>query len=575
MIEKQLFQLVKGKKGFLAVLTVLNLLQLVCSIGGTYFLCVALEKIVAGQGLAACVPAFLWALAAMVAKFVLSKCTTYTASALGNSVKTRLRDETYQKIIRLGKAETTDLNTAGLTQASLEGIEQLELYFTAYLPQLFYALIAPFGLFALCLWLNNATAWVLLAGVPLIPISMMAISRFAKKVFHKYWDKYQSMGNAFLDNIQGMKELKIFQADEAKHAEMANSAEDFRGITMKVLVMQLWSVTIMDLVAYGGAAVAIVVSVAAAINHAISPMTALFLSFIAAEFYIPLRILGNAFHISMNGVTAGKKILRLLNEPEPIWGDTPAEYGDIRFENVSFGYDGTNVLSDVSLTIPKNSYTAIVGESGSGKSTVAELAEGVLHGYTGRITVNGVPLTELNRHSYYEKCAFVGCESHIFSDTVRNNFKMANPSVTDEEIYCALKQVNLLDFVMQNGGADMKIDEDGTNISGGQKQRLLLAINLTGKKSFFLLDEATSNIDAESESILMDSIRGLAKDKNVLVISHRLQNVTDAANIYVLDEGTVKEQGTHAELMAKNGLYKKMYDLQFLAEQGYKEVPHA
>ena len=352
------------------------------------------------------------------------------------------------------------------------------------------------------------------------------VSKYAKKIFAKYWGKYTSMGDAFLDSVQGLKELKIFKADADRHKKMNASAEEFRKITMKVLVMQLASTTIMDLVAYGGAGAGIALSVVGLMNGWLAPAAALFLVLVAVEFFLPLRSLGSAFHVAMNGASAGRKIISLLNLPDPVWGKEEVTGTQLKLKNITFSYDGKrDVLKDVSMTFPEKGMTAIVGESGCGKSTVVNLLIGAYRPKAGIVAVGGKLLESVTRESYYSHIASVSYNTYLFNDSVRTNFELARQDVTDEEIWAALEKVNLAEFIKENGGLDKVITEDANNVSGGQKQRLALAVNLVADKDIYVFDEATSNIDIESEAIIMRNIKAMSKDKSVIVISHRLANV--------------------------------------------------
>ncbi len=492
---------------------------------------------------------------------------------LGRNAKKELREKIYHKIVKLGTGSSEEMSMAGLTQISMEGVEQLDLYYTTYIPQFFYATLSPFILFFITVWIDWRVALVLLACVPLIPVSIVAVSRYAKKIFEKYWGKYTSMGDGFLDSVQGLKELKIFMADEAQQKKMNNASEEFRKITMKVLVMQLASTTIMDFVAYGGAGVGIAFAVLKVAEGALSPFLALFLILVAVEFFLPLRAFGAAFHVAMNGVSAGNKILSFLATPEPIWGEEKVSHMDWKLENINFSYDDRrDVLKNVTMTFPRKGMTSIVGESGCGKSTVVQILLGGIRPKSGSVSVGGKKLENLSRESYYEHLAAVSYNTYIFNETIRQNFKLGNKKVSDEEIYAALEKVNLAGFVRENGGLDKKIMEDGANLSGGQKQRLALAVNLVADKDMYVFDEATSNIDVESETIIMKNIRELSGSKAVIVISHRLANVVPSDKIYYMETGEVKEQGTHKELMEKNGGYARLFMTQKELEEGYAEV---
>ena len=509
----------------------------------------------------------------IVVRFIASCKTGDLKDILGRKAKKDLRERTYRKIVTLGVRSTDGMSIAGLTQVALEGIEQLDLYYSSYIPQFFYAMLAPVILFFITVWIDWRVALVLLACVPLIPISIVAVSKYAKKIFAKYWGKYTSMGDSFLDSVQGLKELKIFNADTAQHEKMNANAEDFRKITMKVLVMQLASTTIMDMVAYAGAGLGIAFAVSGVVNRGLSPVSALFLILVAVDFFLPLRAFGSAFHVAMNGASAGRKILSLLEQPDPVWGSEVPSGIELSLQDVTFSYDGQrDVLKKVNMTFPEKGMTAIVGESGCGKSTVVNMLYGAFRPQNGSVFVGNKPLESLSRESYYSKLAVVSYNTYIFNETIRSNFQIAKPDVTDEQIYEALAVVNLSDFVQENGGLDKVIIEDANNISGGQKQRLALAVSLVADKQIYIFDEATSNIDVESEAIITKNIKTLSKEKCVIVISHRLANVVPADCIYYMENGELKESGSHAELMEKNGGYAQLYMTQKKLEEGYAEV---
>ncbi len=506
-------------------------------------------------------------------RYIVSRLIGSLKDTLGRKAKKDLRQKLYNKIVKLGVRSTEGMSMAGLTQVAMEGVEQLDLYYSAYIPQFFYAVIAPIILFSITVWIDWQVALVLLVCVPLIPVSIAAVSGYAKKIFAKYWGKYTSMGDSFLDSVQGLKELKIFQADSAQHSKMNASSEEFRKITMKVLTMQLVSTTIMDLVAYGGTGIGIAFTLSGVFKRGLSPFSALFLILTATDFFLPLRAFGAAFHVAMNGASAGSKILTLLEQPEPVWGSEQVESTELKIEAVTFSYDGKReALKEVSMTFPETGMTAIAGESGCGKSTIVNILSGALSPKSGRVTVGGKAIKSLNRESYYSHLAVVSYNTYIFNETLRDNFMLANKAATDVKICAALEQVNLSDFVRSSGGLDKAITEDASNISGGQKQRLALAVNLTADKDIYIFDEATSNIDIESEAIIMKTIKSLSKHKSVIVISHRLANIVPANRIYYMEAGKVKEVGTHSELMNNHGNYAKLYTTQKKLEEGYTEV---
>ena len=577
MIDKKLLALLGGNKKYIFYTVGLMIVGLFANLAITASICYAIqyaaEYASSGSNAQGFILPTVIVIIAMAIRYITSRSIGDLKDTLGRNVKKNLRQRIYDKIIKLGVRTTDNMSMAGLTQLSMEGVEQLDLYYSAYIPQFFYAMIAPIILFVVTVRINWAVALVLLACVPLIPMSIIAVSRYAKKIFAKYWGKYTSMGDSFLDSVQGLKELKIFQADAAQNIKMNETSEEFRKITMKVLVMQLASTTIMDMVAYGGAGLGIALTIHAVVNGALSAYAALFLILVAVDFFLPLRAFGSAFHIAMNGASAGNKILSLLAQPDPVWGNETVDSTKIAIKDVTFSYDGTrDVLQHVSMSFGSTGMHAIVGESGSGKSTVVNLLLGAYHPQQGSILVGNKPLETLNREAYYSHISVVSYNTYIFNETIRQNFMLAKADVTDEEIYNALKKVNLYDFIIGNGGLDKIITEDAANISGGQKQRLALAINLVANKDIYIFDEATSNIDIESEAIIMNNIKELSKEKSVIVISHRLANVIAADTIYYIEDGEVKEHGTHAELMNMHEGYAKLYTTQKNLEEGYTEV---
>ena len=577
MIDKKLLALLGPNKKYIFYAVGLMIVGLFANLAITASICYAIqyaaEYTSSGSNAQGFILPAVIVIIAMAIRYVTSRSIGDLKDTLGRNVKKDLRQKIYDKIIKLGVRTTDNMSMAGLTQLSMEGVEQLDLYYSAYIPQFFYAMIAPIILFIVTVRINWAVALVLLACVPLIPMSIIAVSRYAKKIFVKYWGKYTSMGDSFLDSVQGLKELKIFQADAAQNIKMNETSEEFRKITMKVLVMQLASTTIMDMVAYGGAGLGIALTIHAVVNGNLFAYAALFLILVAVDFFLPLRAFGSAFHIAMNGASAGNKILSLLAEPDPVWGSETVDDTEITVKDVTFSYDGKrDVLKHASMNFDSTGMHAIVGESGSGKSTVVNLLLGAYHPQQGSILVGNKRLETLSRDAYYSHISVVSYNTYIFNETIRQNFALAKANVTDEEIYNALKKVNLYDFIIDNGGLDKVITEDAANISGGQKQRLALAINLVANKDIYIFDEATSNIDIESEAIIMNNIKELSKEKAVIVISHRLANVIAADTIYYIEDGEVKEHGTHEELMNMHEGYAKLYTTQKNLEEGYTEV---
>lgn len=573
MLDKELLRLLGSNRKYIFYTVAVMMMGLLANLSITAGICVAIYLLTQQAEPGAYLMPALLAAAGIIVRYAASRVSGNLKDILGRKAKKDLREKTYDKIVRLGVRSTDGMSIAGLTQVAMEGIEQLDLYYSSYIPQFFYAMLAPLVLFMVTVWIDWRVALALICCVPLIPVSIIAVSKYAKKIFAKYWGKYTSMGDSFLDSVQGLRELKIFRADAARHEKMNRNAEEFRKITMKVLVMQLASTTIMDMVAYGGAGLGIAFAVTGAAYRGLPPVYALFLILVAVEFFLPLRAFGSAFHVAMNGVSAGKKILSLLAQPDPVWGDEELSGTELRLDNVTFSYDGErSVLRNVSMKFPAAGMTAIVGESGCGKSTAVGLLTGALRPGSGTVVAGGKPLESLSREAYYSRVAVVSCNTYVFNTTVRENFRLAKKDVTDDEIMSALEQVNLADFIRENGGLDKAVTEDGANISGGQKQRLALAVNLVADKDIYIFDEATSNIDIESESVIMRNIKVLSGKKSVIVISHRLENVVPSDLIYYMDNGEVRESGTHAALMAQQGGYSALYTAQKALENGYTEV---
>lgn len=490
------------------------------------------------------------------------------------AVKKSLREKIYQKLLRLGSSYNEQVKTSEVVQVAVEGVDQLETYFGAYLPQFFYAMLAPLTLFIVLCFVNVAAAVVLLICVPLIPVAIAAVQTWAKKLLSKYWGQYTELGDTFLENLQGLTTLKIYQADAFKQQEMNEQAEKFRKITMKVLTMQLNSITIMDLIAYGGAALGVIMAVTQYQSGGVSLEGCLLIILLAADFFIPMRQLGSFFHIAMNGMAASDKIFRLLDleETKPEITESFPSGHTIRCSGLSFSYEpDREILHSVDLTFPQGSFTALVGESGCGKSTLASILMGRNKGYTGSVSVGGVPLSSIQEESLLRNITYISHQSYLFKGTVWENLLMGKPGASDEELWAVLSRVNLAEFLKAEQGLDTRLLEKASNLSGGQCQRLALARALLHDSPVYIFDEATSNIDVESENDIMREIHELAKSKTVILVSHRLANVVGADHIYVLDHGIVAESGSHEELLAHHGLYERLWSAQQTLEQFGKE----
>ena len=497
-------------------------------------------------------------------RYVFTLLASSMSDCASKDVKRTLRSKIYEKLTRLGAGYSETIATSEAVMLASEGVEQIDTYFAKYLPQLFYSLLAPVTLFVLLVGVHARSAIILLCCVPLIPMSIVAVQKFAKKLLDKYWGEYTTLGDSFLENIQGLTTLKIYQADGWKHEEMNQQAERFRKITMKVLTMQLNSVTLMDLMAYGGAGLGIISAVAAFAKGQITLTAALTILLLAADFFLPLRLLGSYFHIAMNGAASAEKIFRLLAADEPADGTQEAgEDTTLKLDHVTFGYgNDRTILHDVSLCIPQGSFVSLVGESGCGKSTIAAILSGARTGYTGSVTLGGVPVQMLREESRLRTLTVVPHNAAIFKGTVGSNLRMAAPAADDAALWAALEEVNLAAFCRSQQGLDTPLHEGGSNLSGGQRQRLAMARALLHDSPIYLFDEATSNVDAESENDIMAAIRKLAGKKTVILISHRLANVVDSDCICVMDGGRIAEQGKHEALLAAGGVYSRLYNAQ-------------
>ena len=474
--------------------------------------------------------------------------------------KREIRQLVYDKLSGMGPAYAETVSTAEAVQTSVEGAQQLEVYFGGYLPQLFYAVLAPVTLFALLAGFAGLPAAILLAMVPLIPVSIMVVMRNAKKVAAEYWGTYVDLGGSFLEAIQGLTTLKIYQADVRWHERMNAEAEGFRRATMKMLGVQLRSITVMDLVAFGGAAAGIVVAALQLASGAIGFTGAFLVVFLSQEFFLPMRRLGSLFHTAMNGTSAAKTMFAILDAPVPARGEATLDgAADIRCMGVGYAYGEKTVLTDVDCTVPHGSFTTIVGASGSGKSTLAGILSGRKAGYEGRLEIGGIDLREASAASLMDTVTLVPTNGYLFEGTVRSNLVMAAPDAPDGALWDALERCRIADFVRANGGLDMAVAEGGANLSGGQRQRVCVARALLHDAPVYVFDEATSNVDVESERAIGQVIEDLAGEHTVIVIAHRLASVVNAGQIFVIDRGSLVEQGTHDDLLTRGGAYAKLW----------------
>lgn len=571
MIKTRLVRLLSHAKKYIVYNILWQWIALLAQILAVFSIAELLGKVVDAENLPQALgelslgrTVFLLVLAVAV-RFLCERMAARASYEASVDVKRILRKKIYEKLLRLGVSYKEKTSTSEVVQLSTEGVEQLEIYFGKYLPQLFYSLLAPLTLFLILSFVNLKASLVLLICVPLIPISIVAVQKFAKKLLSRYWGVYTGLGDSFLENLQGLTTLKIYQADEQKAEEMDQEAQEFRRITMKVLTMQLNSTSVMDIVAYGGAAVGMIVAVSEFLVGRLDFSGTLAIILLASEFFIPLRLLGSFFHIAMNGMTASDKIFHLLDLEEPEKGEekmSPENF-DIELQNIRFSYEeDREILKGVSLVIPQGSFVSLVGESGCGKSTIAGLLTGKLQGYQGEIHIGEKPLAQIQERELMDHITLVRHNSYLFKGTVAENLQMAKPEAEVEEMRSVLSRVNLLGFLDAQEGLETKLLEQGANLSGGQRQRLALARALLHDTPVYIFDEATSNIDAESEDLIMEVIRELAKTRTVLLISHRLSNVAESDRIYLLDQGEIREAGTHEELMKRRGVYCRLYETQ-------------
>ena len=563
MINKRLINTVRESKKYIAGNVICQWISLAANITMMAVIAKMLQNLYVGADSRI----FLTAVIAAVAVSVRCVCAI-TASQMGylssKAVKKTLREMIYKKLLHLGSSYKEQANTSEVVQVAVEGVDQLETYFGAYLPQFFYAMLAPLTLFGVLSVINLPSALVLLVCVPMIPVTIVLIQRWAKKLLSKYWGQYTALGDTFLENLQGLTTTKIYQADGFKHREMNRQSEHFRKITMKVLTMQLNSITVMDLIAYGGAALGVILATTQLRAGHVDLFGCILIILLAADFFLPMRLLGSFFHIAMNGMAASDKIFRLLDLPEPQQKTevVPADCA-IECKKLRFAYEAhREILHGVNMIFPKDSFTAIVGESGCGKSTISAILMGRNKGYNGEITVGGTSLFEISEASLMENFTYISHNSYLFKGTVRENLRMACPNAGEDTLWQVLEQVNLADFLRSEKGLDTVLNEKASNLSGGQCQRLALARALLHDSPVYIFDEATSNIDVESENEIMAQIQHLAKTKTVILISHRLANVAGADNIYVLDQGNIVESGDHNTLLKLGGTYAKLWDAQ-------------
>ena len=575
MINKRLIALIEESKKYIGLTVLYQWIALLANIVFMYSLARMIEALFMDYFVLEEQLVFIaLCLIAIVIRYFCKLAQHKTSFCAAKRVKKTLREKIYQKLLEFGPSYKNSYATSEIVQLAVEGVDQLETYFAQYLPQFFYAALAPLTLFLTLLFISPVVGIVLLIFVPLIPMTIVLIQKFAKKLLSKYWGQYTQLGDTFLENLQGLTTAKIYKADGFKHKQMNEEAEHFRRITMKVLTMQLNSITVMDVVAFGGSALGTILAIQQVNDHLLFMWQGVFIILISAEFFLPMRLLGSYFHIAMNGMAASDKIFDLLDMPVREQGTkTVPESSDLTLRNVSFSYDGEKpVLVNVSFGMRANSLNALVGESGCGKSTIAALLTGKLRSYSGDVLFGNTSLSDISDQNLLQNVTYIGHQAHLFMGSVRSNLAMGNPEATEEQLWHALEQVNLAEFVKSLGGLDAPVAEKGSNLSGGQRQRLALARALLHNSQMYIFDEATSNIDVESEDVIMQQVHQLAQTKMVLVISHRLVNVKNADQIVVMQHGRVVGSGTHQELLATNDEYKRMTRAQTELENYVKGV---
>lgn len=564
MLKARLLRIVPESKKFIAANVIFQWISLIANIVMMTSIATLLADLFSSRESSRVGFTLTAAAAAIVVRFICTILSSRMSFLSSKAVKKTLRGKIYEKLLKLGASYNEQVRTSEIVQVAVEGVDQLETYFGAYVPQFFYALLAPLTLFIYLSGINMMSAIILLICVPLIPVAIAAVQTWAKKLLSKYWGQYTALGDTFLENLQGLTTLRIYQSDGFKNDEMNREAEKFRKITMKVLTMQLNSITIMDFIAYGGAALGMIIAVSQLKTGNVTLAGCILIILLAADFFIPMRQLGSFFHIAMNGMAASDKIFALLDLPEKPDGTAAfPKNSDIICEDVHFSYEpDREILHGVDIKLKNGAFTAIVGESGCGKSTISSILTGKNKGYSGSIRVGDTELSDISEKSLLKNVTYISHHSYLFKGTVRQNLLMGSKDADDNTLWELLERVNLADFLRSEEGLDTKLSEKASNLSGGQCQRLALARALLRDSPVYIFDEATSNIDVESENDILSEIHRLAKTKTVLMISHRLANITAADEIYVMEKGNIVGHGKHDELVESCPEYSKLWNAQ-------------
>lgn len=572
MLNSKLIRLAHGSRKWIALCVLAEFVSLVSNIIIVITVAGLIEKsILESVSIVDVTTGLMVILAAILLRYLFIRIKGNLSYLCSSGIKSSLRGSIYRKLLELEMDSTRSAGTSSIVAASVEGVEALEVYFSRFLPQLFYSLFAPVLLFAVISRYSQMAAMAMFFCVPIIPLSIVAVMRRARKQMRNFWKDYERLGAYFLESLQGLTTLKVFSRDFEREGLLQEKSWTFRNSTMKVLSLQLSSITVMDLIAFGGVAAGILIAVLFPTTSSRSISAAVIVLVLSSEFFVPLRILGSYFHAAMNGVAAADRIFELLNAriDRPAAVSSAPLSSEIIFKNVSFSYDSQRpILRDISFSMPIKGITAIVGKSGSGKSTLTNLLLGFNQPQTGQIIFGGCDIGTIERKDLRRRITLVPQNSYMFSGTVRYNLQMSRKEASEDEMLEALHMSGFLSVLKEfPEGLDTQVGERGSRLSGGQRQRLSLARSILLDADVYVFDEVTSNVDVESENHIMKAIHELSKRKSVLIVSHRLYAIKEADNILVLEQGRLIDKGSHGELLSRSGLYAKMYEEQLRYEK--------
>ena len=572
MLNSKLIRLAHGSRKWIALCVLTEFVSLVSNIIIVITVAGLIEKsILESVSIVDVTTGLMVILAAILLRYLFIRIKGNLSYLCSSGIKSSLRGSIYRKLLELEMDSTRSAGTSSIVAASVEGVEALEVYFSRFLPQLFYSLFAPVLLFAVISRYSQMAAMAMFFCVPIIPLSIVAVMRRARKQMRNFWKDYERLGAYFLESLQGLTTLKVFSRDCEREGLLQEKSWTFRNSTMKVLSLQLSSITVMDLIAFGGASAGILIAVLFPTTSSRSISAAVIVLMLSSEFFVPLRILGSYFHAAMNGVAAADRIFELLSAriDRPAAVSSAPLSSEIIFKNVSFSYDSQRpILRDISFSMPIKGITAIVGKSGSGKSTLTNLLLGFNQPQTGQIIFGGCDIGTIERKDLRRRITLVPQNSYMFSGTVRYNLQMSRKEASEDEMLEALHMSGFLSVLKEfPEGLDTQVGERGSRLSGGQRQRLSLARSILLDADVYVFDEVTSNVDVESENHIMKAIHELSKRKSVLIVSHRLYAIKEADNILVLEQGRLIDKGSHGELLSRSGLYAKMYEEQLRYEK--------